>query len=409
MVRNEEKVRKETAKSLVDKSIGEKHKNLIKEVVCAVEVIKNAILQSQESTARNINANLLALNYAIGGFISQQSKLHFWGSGVIKSISEKLQKELPGLRGFGYENLKKMRQFYEAWNPYIIGSPMATPKDENSKDSPTLAKIILPVLQSQFAMNSIGVEASHAFLSISFTHHMEILNKTKTLEERLFYIQQTASYKWDKYRLREFLKQDLFHHQSEMPNNFLSTMSKRVQALKAIEMFKDEYLMDYINVEELGVRDEVEIDEKVIEASIIQNVKNFIMTFGSDFTFVGNQYHLQKFNKDHFVDMLFYNRELSCLVAVELKKGEFKPMYLAQLQTYLQILDDEVRKPQENPSIGIILCQDINKAYVEYVIQRYDSPMGVAAYKTVSDMPERLRNALPDVEDLKRLISENGD
>ena len=235
---------------------------------------------------------------------------------------------------------------------------------------------------------------------------MEILGKAESLEERLFYIHQTAVYKWDKYRLRDMLKQDLFHHQSQMPNNFLATMPKRVQALKAIEMFKDEYLVDYINVEELGVRDEAEIDEKVVEKAIIQNVKNFIMTFGKDFTFVGNQYHLEKFSKDNFVDLLFFNRELSCLVAVELKKGEFKPIYLAQLQLYLQLLDDEVRKPNENPSIGIILCQDVDKAYVEYVIQRYDSPMGVATYKTSADIPENLRKALPDVNDLKKLLSE---
>ena len=250
------------------------------------------------------------------------------------------------------------------------------------------------------------METAHDFLSISFTHHMEIINKTDTIEERLFYIKQAAKYKWDKYRLRDLLKQDLYHHQALMPNNFLTTKPKRVQALKAIEMFKDEYLLDYINVEELGVRDEAEVDEKVVENAIVQNVKNFIMTFGRDFTFVGNQYHMEKFGENHFIDLLFYNRELTCLVAVELKLGKFKPIYLAQLQTYLQVLDDDVRKSNENPSIGIILCQDVNKSYVEYVIQRYDSPMGVATYKTAADMPANLRRALPDMEDLKRLISE---
>ncbi len=234
---------------------------------------------------------------------------------------------------------------------------------------------------------------------------MEILNKTETLEERLFYIKKTAEYKWDKYHLRDILKQDLFHHQSEMPNNFLATLPRRVQALKAIEMFKDEYLLDYINVEELGVRDESEIDEKVVENVIVQNVKNFIMTFGKDFAFVGNQYHLEKFGENHFVDLLFYNRELSCLVAVELKSGKFKPVYAGQLHNYLHILDDDVRKPNENPSIGIILCQDVNKPYVEYVVQQYDSPLGVATYKTSADIPEKLRNALPDIEQLKSLLA----
>ena len=377
--------------------------NSLMQVSQAVEVIKTAILQSQERTLKNANADVLALNYAVGGFISKQSKQHQWGSGIIQAISEKLQRDMPGLRGFGYENLKKMRQFYETWLPSIIGSPAATRIEPSENGSPMATQ--LPVLATKSLANTFDVETAHDFLSISFTHHMEILNKTDTLEERLFYIKQTAAYKWDKYRLRDLLKQDLYHHQSLMPNNFLATMPKRVQALKAIGMFKDEYLLDYINVEELGARDESEVDEKVVENAIVQNVKNFIMTFGKDFTFVGNQYHMEKFGENHFIDLLFYNRELTCLVAVELKLGKFKPIYLAQLQTYLQVLDDEVRKPNENPSIGIILCQDVNKAYVEYVIQRYDSPMGVATYKTSTDMPEELRKSLPDMEDLKRLLS----
>lgn len=381
----------------------------------AVQVIKTAILQSQELSARRVNADLLALYYSIGGYISQESRKQQWGSGAIASISEQLQKELPGLRGFGESSIKNMRQFYEYWCEFIIRQPMAGELQSNNTQSsiirqpsadelqmPTVTE--LPVAPLNFIPSIFDIPIAHDFLSISFTHHMEILNKTSTLKERLFYIHNAATYKWDKYKLRELLKQDLFHHQSEMPNNFLLTMPKRAQALKAMSMFKDEYLMDYINVEELGARDASDIDERVIEQAIVQNVKNFIMMFGKDFTFVGNQYHLEKFGKDHFVDLLFYNRELTCLVAVELKLGEFKSIYLGQLQTYLQLLDDEVKKSNENPSIGIILCQDADKSYVEYVIQRYDSPMGVATYKTSADMPDKLRKALPSVDALKKLM-----
>ena len=369
----------------------------------AVQTIKTAILLSQKRTTQNVNSDLLVLNFSIGGFISENTRKQSWGNNAIKQISDQLKKELPGLKGFSERNLRNMRMFYEEWGCALFLQPSA------AKFNTPAISMLQPTSLIGFHPNIFDVNLAHDFLSISFTHHIEILTQVKTLEERLFYIHQTAVYKWDKYYLRDTIKQDLFHHQSMMPNNFLLTMPKRVQALKAIEMFKDEYLLDYINVEELGVRDETEIDEKVIETTIIQNVKNFIMTFGKDFTFVGNQYHLEKFNKDHFIDLLFYNRELSCLVAVELKKGEFKAIYLAQLQTYLQILDDDIRKPQENPSIGIILCQDADKAYVEYVIQRYESPMGVATYKTATDMPERLRKALPDIEDLRKIISRSNE
>ncbi len=378
----------------------------------AVQIIKTAILQSQELSARRVNADLLALYFHIGGFISTESRRRHWGSGAILTISKQLQKELPGLRGFGETSIKNMRIFYEQWNKIVIRQPRAdelqnTQIQHNIIRQPMadeLQSTELPIVPLNFAPSIFDIQTAHDFLSISFSHHMEILNKTDTIEQRIFYIQQAATNKWDKYKLRELLKQDLFHHQSEMPNNFLLTMPKRVQALKAISMFKDEYLMDYINVEEIGVRDMADIDERSVEQVIVHNVKNFIMMFGKDFAFIGNQYHLEKFGKDHFIDLLFYNRELSCLVAVELKKGEFKPIYLGQLQTYLQLLDDEVRKPNENPSIGIILCQEADKAYVEYVIQRYDSPMGVATYKSSTDMPEKLRKALPSVDELKKIM-----
>lgn len=378
----------------------------------AVETIKTAILQSQARAARSVSANQLALYFSVGGYISLNTRQQQWGSGAIKSISETLQKELPGLQGFSAESINKMRRFYEEWSAIVFQSPLAT-KTENAIQQPMAGEIQSPVATQlqlapsrlDFSRDVFDVEMAHDFLSISFTHHMEILFKTETLEQRLFYIQKSAEFNWNKYELRDQLKKDLYGHQSLMPNNFLKSLPKHSQALKAIEMFKDEYLLDYINVEQLNVRDKSDVDEKIVEQEIIHNVKNFIMMFGHDFTFVGNQYHLEKFGENEFIDLLFYNRELACLVAVELKKGKFKPSYLGQLQSYLQILDADIRKPNENPSIGIILCREANKAYVEFVIQKYDSPMGVATYKTAADMPEELRKALPDEEQLKELLS----
>lgn len=241
-------------------------------------------------------------------------------------------------------------------------------------------------------------------LGISFSHHIEIIGKTSSLAERVFYIRQAYLNKWGKYTLRDMIKADLFHHQGQIPNNFQQTLSDPTQRLRAIEMFKDEYLLDYINVEELGARDKSAIDEKLVENSIVQNIKNFIITFGRDFTYVGNQYNVEAFDHDHIVDLLFFNRELSCLVAIELKTGAFKPIYLGQLNTYLRLLDDTMRKPHEKPSIGNILCRDADRSYVEYVIQDYNKPMGVATYKTMADMSEDLRKALPDIDDLKKLL-----
>jgi hypothetical protein len=142
----------------------------------------------------------------------------------------------------------------------------------------------------------------------------------------------------------------------------------------------------------------------VVEQKIVHNIKKFIMTFGCDFAFIGNQYHLEVYGVEHFPDLLFFNRELNAMVCIELKTGVFKSIYLGQLTTYLRILDDHIKKPHENPTIGIVLCKEANREYVEYVIQDYNKPMGVATYTTSKDMPENLRKALPDIEELKKLL-----
>ena len=382
----------------------------------AVNVIKDAILQSQQRALGAVNQEQLALYYGIGRYISANTRAKNWGKGFIEGISEQLRKELPGLRGFSARNLRNMRTFYEEWQ--ILESPnlaVQTAKLENDKQNSLVetnkdSNLAVPTaeIQGKDEIRQLQLTISPdfpivAFFSLSFTHHTAILSNVKSYEERKFYIQFAVDYKVKCEDLEQLMKDDLYNHQGSLPNNFRRTIPDQLQAYRAITMFKDEYLLDYINTEELFVR-EKDRDERVIEQSIINNVKDFIMTFGRDFTFVGNQYHLEKFGIEQFPDLLFFNRELSALVCVELKDGPFKTAYLGQLVGYLRILDDEVRKPNENPSIGIILCKSANKKFVEYVIQDYDKPMGVATYKTSADMDDRLKKLLPPVEDLEKLL-----
>lgn len=239
-----------------------------------------------------------------------------------------------------------------------------------------------------------------AFFSIGFTHHIAILTKTKTLEERKFYIQLCHDLHLKVEEIEQKIAEDTFHKQGTLPNNFNQTIPDYKQAFRAIQMFKDEYLLDYINVEQLGERDE-DIDERVIEKEIVNNVKNFIMTFGKGFTFSGSQVHYDKLGHDHWVDLLFFNRILRATVVVELKKGKFKPSYLGQLSHYLHVIDDDDRLEWENAPVGIILCKDADRTFVEYVLQDYQRPMGVATYKTSQ---EQLKELLPDEEEMKKLL-----
>lgn len=364
----------------------------------AVQQIKIAILHSQAKALAGVNQEQLALYYGIGRYISQNSRAGFWGKDAIDTISRQLSAEMPGLRGFSSRNLRNMRTFYEEWSALDSNLAVTTAeiRDENLAVTTAELKGNADPLMSN-ALSSIPIAA---FFSIGFTHHIAILSGAKTIDERKFYIQLCYDQKLTVEGIQKKIAEDAFHRQGQMPNNFIQTIPEHKQAFRAIQMFKDEYLLDYINVEQLGERDE-DIDERVIENEIVHNIKNFIMTFGKGFTYMGNQVHFDKLGHDHWVDLLFFNRILKSLVVVELKKGSFKPAYLGQLSHYLHVLDDDEKLEGENPSVGIILCKDADRTFVEYVLQDYNRPMGVATYKTNQ---ERLKELLPDVEEMKKLL-----
>lgn len=383
-----------------------------------IDTIKTAILEAQYKAAKAVNAVQLSLYFSIGKYVSEHTRKGFWGTGALEYISEQLQRELPGLRGFSATNIKMMRIFYEEWSSSSLldncNSSLASDELESDNSNSTIMSDELEETTEHIystdaivkfsQLSNYGEEFTKYFLSISFTHHRFIMSMVKDVEARLFYIELAAKESLSVRALQKAIQLDEYKHRGAMPNNFVQTLPASQQALKAISMFKDEYLLDFINVEELGVRDVEDIDERVVEQQIVQNIKCFIMTFGRDFAFLGSQYQVEALGHTHFIDLLFYHRELSCLVAIELKTGSFKNAYLGQLNAYLNILDDFVRKPNENPSIGIILCKDVDKTYAEYMVRTYDKPMGVATFRTADEMPEPLRKALPNIEELKKLL-----
>ena len=374
----------------------------------AVNAIKTAILQGQYEAAKGVNRIQLALYYTIGKYLSQHTRKGVWGEGALAAISEQLRKDLPGLRGFSETQMKDMRRFYEAWKMLDNNMTVATAEITSCNSAVTTAELQDKEYQIDIfhtlTITNIPEFPVDDFFKVPFTHHSAIIIGTKDTSARYYYIHRTAEEHLAVKKLRQLIKEDAFHSQGHIPNNFTKTINDSKEARRAIEMFKDEYLLDFINVEEIGVREKIDVDERVVEQSIVQNIKNFIMTFGRDFAFIGNQYHLEIYGVEQFPDLLFFNRELNAMVCIELKLGEFKTSYLGQLFGYLQILDDKVRKPHENPSIGIILCQSANYSYAEYAVRDYTKPMGVATYKTLDDMPERLRKALPDMKKMIDLL-----
>lgn len=395
----------------------------------AVEAIKTAILQGQYEAAKDVNRVQLAVYFAIGKYLSKNTRKGVWGTGALKKISEQLRKELPGLRGYSETQLRDMRRFYEAWTlldgdtSYAEDNSAVTTAKTFPVNSAVMTAELLPpnsaiaTAELQISKNQIDIYRAMAipniaefpvedFFKVPFTHHSRLISLCKDIEARYYYIHRIAEEHLSVESLERLIKQKAHENQQTLPNNFDATLSNSSLARKAVMMFKDSYFLDFINVEEIGERDKEDVDERVVEQQIVQNIKKFILTFGKDFAFIGNQYHLEVYGVEFFPDLLFFNRELNALVVIELKTGEFKSSYLGQLMTYLRILDDHVKKLHENPSIGIVLCKSTNKEFVEYVIQDYQKPMGVATYKTKAEMPEDLQKALPDIDELRKLLSE---
>ena len=368
-----------------------------------IKKLKQRILASRYALAKIANAESLMLYYHIGSDIENEIASSSWGDKMLDEISARLQQELPGLRGFSATNLKRMRFFYNAWKQSnLIGSSVTTQLgNAASTIGPSLSdqiekpqNEISPTLSDQIQNADLK-----AFLSISFSHHFDILTKVENESDRLYYIHQTAQNFWSVRHLRTELNNQSHLHTHKMPNNFEATMPAFLSN-KAIRAFKDQYLTDFVSVEDA----DEEIDERVLEQEIVLNIKKFLMSLGNEFSFLGNQYRLVISEEEYFVDLLFFHRGLQALVAFELKKGKFKPEYIGKMNFYLSALDDLVRLPHENPSIGIILCKEKNNKKVEYSFRDFSKPMGVATYKTSEILPVELQKALPDAETLKKLL-----
>ncbi|MDO4172832.1 MAG: PDDEXK nuclease domain-containing protein [Prevotellaceae bacterium] len=369
------------------------------DIYSAVKYIKEAIMQTRYRVMHNANREALALYYSVGGYLMSSVEQAQWGDKVVEAISEQLQQELPGLRGFSKANIKKMRIFYDKWKD-IFGS-LSTNQIAHTggwviepQKSDTQHFVIGSLSTNQFDKDTL-----EAFLTVQFTHHYVILTHTDTLEERLYYIRRIAKEFWSVDKLKYNLAEHLYEKEGSMPNNFIRTLTDKDQKDKARKAFRKNYKLDFIEI-----NDPDEWDERRVEQSIVLNIKNFIMALGRDFSFIGNQYRLIVDEKEYFIDLLFFSRRLRSLVAIELKWTDFRPEYVGKMNFYLSALDDMVRLPYENPSIGIILCRGQKQRTVEYALRDTNKPMGVATYRAANELPEEYSQALEGLEGLKELL-----
>ena len=387
-----------------------------RDFAAAVKVIKLAILQARAKAARLANAEALKLYFFVGGYISKKTRKAKWGSGAIDALSNQLQVELPGLRGFSATNIKNMRIFFEAWTDMIAIRSLPTseirhlPSVEISKGEnrqmPSDETVLVPI--RQMPSDEFGTDLTMSFMSLGFSHHVKILMSCKDREEIWYYIARCAKEMWSYEHLLDHLRADDYHHIGVLPNNFGKTLSPMALATKAVRSFRDEYLLELVNLDNADAVHDQDVDERVLSKALVADVEKTIQALGGDdFCFMGREKRLIVEGEEVFIDLLFYHRSLRAMVAVELKMGKFRAAYLGQLELYLSALDATMKHPDENPSIGLLLCEKMSKGFVEFAVRDKSKPLGIATYRTLRSIPKPYKMLAPVIEGVKRVMAEN--
>ncbi|MEH2355498.1 PDDEXK nuclease domain-containing protein [Nostoc sp.] len=320
--------------------------------------IKHRIRSAQYEALKAVNREMINLYWDIGQIIVTQQQGATWGKSVVEQLAKDLQAEFPGISGFSAANLWRMRLFYES---YV----------NNEKLAPMVREI-------------------------GWSHNLVIVEKCKDDLEREFYIRMTRKFGWTKNVLIHQIENQTYEKTLLNQTNFDKTVPAEIRNQLKLAV-KDEYTFDFLELAD-------EHSERQLEQAILARVEPFLQEMGGRFTFVGSQYRLEVGDKEFFIDLLLYHRQLKCLVAIELKTGEFLPEYVGKMQFYLAALDDLSRFPDENLSIGIILCKSKDKTIVEYALRESNKPIGIATYKLFSTLPQELKNQLPAPEQVAKLL-----
>jgi predicted nuclease of restriction endonuclease-like (RecB) superfamily len=320
--------------------------------------IKERIRSAQYEAIKTVNKELICLYWDIGKMIVSKQKDESWGKSIVNVLAKDLQKEFPGVAGYSSDNLWRMRKFYLHF-----------------KDNEKLA----PLVQE-----------------ISWTKIIVIMERCGDDLECEFYIRMTRRMGWSKNVLIHQIENKTYEKTLTSQTNFDKALPVKIRNQAKLAV-KDEYIFDFL---ELGKQH----SEAELERAILSRINRFLVEMGGTFAFMGNQYRLEIDGNEYFIDILLYHRHLKCLVAIELKVGEFQPEFVGKMQFYLAALDDTVKLKDENPAIGIILCKEKKRTIVEYALRETKKPIGVAEYKIVTKLPKELKKQLPSPEQIGKLL-----
>lgn len=364
----------------------------INKIQSQFEELRSIIIAHRNRAYQAVNTELITTYWEVGKYVSGKIKTAEWGTNVVNKFVDYLKKEQPDIKGFERRTIYRMVNFYDTYSsPEFVS---ALPTQINSTDNQSLLIVSASLTQLEDEKQIIS------FLSlINWTSHLEIITGCKSIEEKIFYILLSHKERLKYRELRRQIESSVYER---------SLLGEKIQSLKlketypsAKQLFKDRYMVDYLNLPENH-------SEKTLQQGLIQQMKKFILDLGKDFIFMGEEYPIQVGMTDFKIDLLFFHRGLQCLVAIELKTTKFKPEHTGQLDFYLEALDRDVRKENENPSIGILLCKSADASVVEYSLSRSLSPSLIAAYEQQLIPKEVLRAHLNEYyDDVKTTLEDN--
>jgi predicted nuclease of restriction endonuclease-like (RecB) superfamily len=366
--------------------------------------IKKRIRQAQNRAVMSANAEMLHLYWDVGQMVAARQEAEGWGAGVIPRLADDLHNELPELKGFSNRNIRRMIQFYKEYPGLFLIWPRPVAKLDGAKALPEMrpqpvAKMDPTDLTPSDQGSEDSQDAQRIVTQLPWAHNVILIQKLKNLPTRFWYARQAITQGWSRDTLTAMIKSHAHKRQGAAVTTF-DTCLTEPHAQLAQDTLKDPYVFDFLTLDK-------PFRERELEAGLIAHLERFLLELGAGFAFVGRQVHLDVAEEDFYIDLLFYHLRLRSFVVVDLKIGPFKPEYAGKINFYCNVVDDQMRHETDNPTIGLILCQDKKRVLAEYALRGMDKPIGVSEYELTRALPEKFKSALPTIEEIEAELEES--
>ncbi len=360
--------------------------------------IKARVRHAQQRAVLSANAEMIVMYWDVGRMIASRQEREGWGAKVIPRLAVDLKNELPEEKGFSPANLKRMVRFWSETPEF--SSIGARPVRQIAEDKSSVAGTEISA-QSVRQLSELATDnlSTALLLQVSWSHNIALMQMVKDKSVRFWYARQTIEQGWSRDVLTAQIKSQAHQRQGAAITNFGDKLPA-MHAQLATGMLKDPFIFDFLTLEE-------PFHERELETGLLHHIEKFLLELGRGFAFVGRQYRLDVSDRDYYLDLLFYHLQLRCFVVVDLKKGEFKPEYSGKMNFYCSVVDDQLRHPQDQPTLGLILCQTKDRIIAEYSLRDIDKPIGVADYELTRALPEKLASSLPSIEAIEAELSQD--